>query len=90
MRALDCLLGTLLPGGSGPEGTAEQEAVLGFLQKLYEVKDLKDRLFLLKTAERSGRGGFAGFLRSRLFTEEELGRFGLQKDFVREGAGDRK
>lgn len=90
MRALDCLLGTLLPGGSGPEGTAEQEAVLGFLQKLYEVKDLKDRLFLLKTAERSGRGGFAGFLRSRLFTEEELGRFGLQRDFVREGAGDRK
>lgn len=74
MGVLTRLLRTLLPESGGQ---AEQEAVLGFLKKLYDVSSLKDRLFLVKAAEHSDRMDFTNYLRQGLFTAEEQQQVGL-------------
>lgn len=68
MGVLSRLLMALLPG----EGTIkEYEAVRGFLSRLYDMREMKDRLFLIKAVGLSGRAGFHHFLLDHLFTQEE-------------------
>lgn len=81
MGVLSRLLKTLLLEQGGQ---AEYEAVLGFLKKLYDVSALKDRLFLVKAAERSERSGFTEYLRQCLFTADEQQQLGLLKAEERE------
>lgn len=74
MGVLSRLLMALLPG----EGTIkEYEAVRDFLSKLYDMREMKDRLFLIKAAEMSDRMGFYHFLLNHLFTQEERKGLGL-------------
>ena len=74
MGVLSRLLMALLPG----EGTRkEYEAVSGFLAKLYDMKDIKDRIFLIKAAELSGRMGLHDFLLRSILTQEERKGLGL-------------
>lgn len=48
------------------------EQVLTFFSRIYDFSVLKDRLFLLTAAKKSGCEGFATYLEERLFTSEEL------------------
>lgn len=74
MGVLSRLLMALFPG----EGTIkEYEAVRDFLSKLYDMREMKDRLFLIKAAEMSDRMGFYHFLLNYLFTQEERKGLGL-------------
>ncbi len=55
------------------DGNSEiYEQTLIFLSKIYDCSALKDRLFLLTAAEKSGCSAYAAYLRKRLFTSEEL------------------
>ncbi len=69
MGVLSRVLKVLLPNkGDGEEA---YQAVRELLSKLYDFQNLKDRLFVVKAAERSDRPGFADYLGSCLFTEAE-------------------
>jgi len=70
MGVLSRLLLTLFPEGKRA-GEAEYQQVLQFFGKLYDFGNLKDRLFLIKTAERSGCQGFGDYALGRLFSDEE-------------------
>lgn len=72
MAVLSDLMKALLSSGN-----AENGAVLEFLTKIYDTSILKDRLFLVKTAERSNLPAFAAFAAERFFTQEERERLGL-------------
>lgn len=75
MGVLSIVLKVLLPDGG--ENQEESQAVLDFLSKLYDFGGLKDRLFVIKTAERSECNYFADYGKPCLFTEEEQKRLGL-------------
>ena len=72
MAVLSSLLRALLA-----EGGTDPQAVLEFIFRIYDPADLKDRLFLIRTAERSGLPKFAAFAAERFFTPEERARMGL-------------
>lgn len=70
MAVLSRILRTLLPGG-GRDSEEENRAVLEFFSRLYDFSSLKDRLFLIKSAQMSDCGMFASYTASALFTPEE-------------------
>ena len=70
MAVLSHILRTLLPGG-GSNSAEENRAVLDFFSRLYDFSSLKDRLFLIKSAQMSDCGAFASYILSSLFTPEE-------------------
>lgn len=74
MGVLSRLLMALL---SGERTIKEYEAVRGFLSRLYDMREMKDRLFLIKAAEMSDCMGFYHFLLNYLFTQEERKGLGL-------------
>ena len=76
MAVLSLILKTLLPGG-GNNSAQENQAVLGFLSKLYDFSSLKDRLFLVKAAQMSDCQIFGTYLSSVLFTSDERKQLGL-------------
>ncbi len=75
MAVLSRMLKVLLPDGG--QMAAENQAVLEFFSRLYDFSGLKDRLFLIKTAQRSDCGGFGSYGIYQLFTPEERGQLGL-------------
>ena len=81
MDVLSRVLRSLLPGidEHSFRGQQANQAVFDFLAKLYDVKDLKDRLFLVKAARMSDRTDFAAYAADRLFTPEEQEKF---KDYI--------
>lgn len=77
MGVLSRVLRVLLPDG-GEHGESSR-AVFDFLAKLYDFGNLKDRVFVVKAAERSGCQGFAEYGSEHLFTEEEREKLGLKR-----------
>lgn len=77
MAVLSRLLKVLLPFGGLGEDKAGNPEILGFFLKLYDPASLKDKLFLIKTAEKSGCQGFAAFAAEQLFTAEDRQRMGI-------------
>ena len=77
MAVLSRLLKVLLPFGGLGEDLAGNPEILGFFLKLYDPASLKDKLFLIKTAEKSGCQGFAAFATEQLFTAEDRQRMGI-------------
>lgn len=77
MVVLSLLLKSLLltPEGTQERGDSQKEnqAVLEFLTRLYDFSVLKDRLFLVKAAEKSDCRKFADYMEEHLFTAEERG-----------------
>lgn len=77
MSALSRLMMSLTPD---LPSDAEQEQVYGqaltFFSGLYDFSQVKDRIFLVKTAERSGCGRFSAYVAGRLLTPEERKLFG--------------
>lgn len=76
MAVLSRLLKTLLPDG-GKKSAEENQAVLGFLSRLYDLSSLKDRLFLIKSAQMSDCAAFASYVVNAIFTLEERTQLGL-------------
>ncbi len=80
MAVLSRLLKTLLSDmglGDSQEREAAYLAVLQFVAKLYDFSSLKDRLFLVKTAQMSECSDFAQYGLNSLFTVEERKRIGI-------------
>ena len=80
MAVLSRLLKTLLSDmglGDGQECEAAYLAVLQFVAKLYDFSSLKDRLFLVKTAQMSECSDFAQYGLNSLFTVEERKQIGI-------------
>lgn len=73
MDVLSRVLKSLLPGieEHSFRGQQANQVVLDFLAKLYDLNDLKDRLFIVKAARMSDRTDFAAYAAERLFTPEE-------------------
>lgn len=71
MQLLHWLFKALFPGDGAARDKEKEEAVMGFLSKLYEVSSLKDRVFLIKTAQKAGCDGFASYASDLFFTLEE-------------------
>lgn len=53
------------------------EAVMGFLSKIYDCSALKDRLFVMKTAQQAGCGGLVSYMISNYFTADEKKLLGI-------------
>ncbi|MCI9045775.1 MAG: glycosyltransferase [Hungatella sp.] len=70
MGVLSRILKLLLLDGE-KAGGEENQAVLDFFSKLYDFGSLKDRIFLIKAAERSGCKNFAKYAAGCLFTVSE-------------------
>ena len=66
---LSCLLTTLLSDEG--KNTQENQIVVDFLLKIYDAAVLKERLFLLKAAEKCDRPQFTAYVEDRLFSPEE-------------------
>lgn len=80
MAVLSRILKTLLLDvdmGNKRERCEEYSAVLQFIAKIYDFSSLKDRLFLIKSAQMSECGGFAEYGLSSLFTAEERKMIGM-------------
>lgn len=60
-----------------PDNPAENREVMEFLFKLYSSDSLKDKLFILKTANVSGCHHFAAFFCKQCFSAEERQMLGL-------------
>lgn len=54
-----------------------RQIVLGFLSKIYDVSSLKDRIFLVKAAQKAGCGKFADYVADCFFSPEERKQLGL-------------
>ena len=70
MAVLSKLLKVLIPEDSCFSEKEYQE-IQEFLSFIYDFFQLKDRLFLLKTAELSKRSDFSNYIQNHLFTPEE-------------------
>ena len=80
MKSLLWLLKALFQGKeTAPDQTneGENEAVKEFLARLYDFSSLKDRLFVIKTAQKADCDGFAEYVTGCFFTSEEKGLLGL-------------
>ncbi len=71
MKPLLWLLKSLFQGGEKIQNREQDDAVMGFLSKIYDVTSLKDRLFVLKTAQKAGCDSFADYMIRNHFTENE-------------------
>lgn len=71
MSSLSRLFMLLVPGSSGEGNQEAYHQVLRFLGEIYDLNQLKDRLFLIKAAEKSGCPGFADYAAKKLFTPAE-------------------
>lgn len=60
-----------------PDNPAENREVMEFLFRLYSPDSLKDKLFILKTANMSGCHHFAAFFGKQCFSAEERQMLGL-------------
>lgn len=81
MDVLSRVLRSLLPDieEHSFRGQQANQAVFDFLSNLYDGKDLKDRLFLVKSARMSDRADFAAYAAERLFTPTEREKL---KDYI--------
>lgn len=70
MAVLSRLLQLLAPAGTVWESQTLRQ-ILEFFSRIYDYSSLKDRLFLVKTAQMAGCTEFAEFAASSLFTPEE-------------------
>ena len=75
MPVLSRLLLVLTPDNES--ASQEYPRVLDFFAGLYDFSALKDRLFLIKTAQRTGCKGFAAFAADRLLNQQERAAMGL-------------
>ncbi len=71
MRPLWWLLKALFYEREQAPDQGDVEAVMGFLSKLYAIPSLKDRLFVLKTAQKAGCDGFASYVKDHYLTPDE-------------------
>lgn len=71
MKALLWLLKALF------SGRETNEAVAGFLSRIYDLSSLKDRLFILKTAQMTGEEEFVNYMLDYLFSMDERKLLGL-------------
>ena len=76
MAVLSRLLQLLLPAGTSQDPQTHRQ-VLEFLFKIYEDSSLKDKLFLIKTAQMAGCTKFGEFMSSRFFMPEERHQLGV-------------
>ncbi len=60
-----------------PAESKEYQAVAEFFAQIYDFSSLKDRLFLVKTAQKSDCSGFAAYSLNHFFTLEERSRLGI-------------
>lgn len=77
MKPLFWLLKALFQGEENVQDGEKSEAVMGFLSKIYDVSSLKDRLFMLKTAQKAGCSGFVHYVTEEHFVMEERKQLGL-------------
>ncbi len=70
IAVLSRLLLTLAPGEAAP-GQEEGRRVLGFFSGLYDFASCKDKLFLIRTAQRAGCSGFGDYAAAKLLTAQE-------------------
>ena len=77
MKPLFWLLKALFQGEENVQDGEKSEAVMGFLSKIYDVSSLKDRLFMLKTAQKAGCSGFVHYVTGEHFVMEERKQLGL-------------
>ena len=68
--------GTMENGAAGENGEREKREVLEALSRLYDVTALKDKVILVKTAEKAVGKDFSEFLLNQLFSQEERRRLG--------------
>ena len=80
MKPLVWLLKALFHEEESIQDQEKHEAVMGFLSKIYDLPALKDRLFVMKTAQRAECDGFAGYVREHYFTPDEQKMLGIQED----------
>lgn len=82
MSVLSRLLRILLQSeqhAGGIKNPAELQAVLQFLSKIYNFSSLKDKLFVVKAAEKSDCQNFADYMADCLLTSEEKKMLGYHK-----------
>ena len=77
MAVLVLLLKAVLSDGKQNAGQEEYEAVLEFLFKIYDASSLKDRLFVVKTAQMAEYEGLAGYMAGRLLTPAQREKMGF-------------
>lgn len=77
MKPLLWLLKALFQGEESAQDTEKDGAVMDFLSKIYDVSSLKDRLFILKTAQKAGCSGFACYMAEEHFAAAERTLLGL-------------
>lgn len=83
VEVLFWLLRVLLPDGAketgvaGENGERQKKEVLEALSRLYDFSALKDKLVLVKTAEKAVGKDFSSFLLNQLFSQEERTRLGF-------------
>lgn len=71
MKPLFWLLKALFREKENVQDRGKNDAVLGFLAKIYDVSSLKDRLFIFKTAQKAGCNGFVRYMTEEYFTIAE-------------------
>ena len=77
MKPLFWLFKALFQKDVRTEDEGQNRAVVGFLSKIYDFSSLKDRLFVVKAAQKAGCENFASYMMSRFFTLEEQEILGL-------------
>ncbi len=78
MEVLYWFFKVLLPEGDVQANRdAQKQAVLEVLSKIYDLTLLKNKLFLIKTAEKAVGKDFSVFLLDRFFSPEEQRQLGL-------------
>lgn len=78
MEVLYWFFKVLLPEGDVQANSdAQKQAVLEVLSKIYDLTLLKNKLFLIKTAEKAVGKDFSVFLLDRFFSPEEQRQLGL-------------
>lgn len=78
MEVLYWFFKVLLPEGDvQADSDAQKQAVLEVLSKIYDLTLLKNKLFLIKTAEKAVGKDFSLFLLDRFFSPEEQRQLGL-------------
>lgn len=78
MEVLYWFFKVLLPEGDvQADSDAQKQAVLEVLSKIYDLTLLKNKLFLIKTAEKAVGKDFSVFLLDRFFSPEEQRQLGL-------------
>ncbi len=78
MQLLHWLFKALFQDNGAVQDKEKEETVMEFLSRLYDVSALKDRLFLIKTAQKAGCKGFADYASDCFFTLEEQKMLDLQ------------